>query len=77
VRSGIAILFLMLMSVQGSSTNDRADEIAVPQPPQICNLSVTRAAASSNVIVRWSGGTPPFTVIRADGPCFGQAKELR
>ena len=71
------ILFLMLMSLQGSSTNDRADEIAVPQPPQICKLSVTRVAGTDSVSVKWSGGAAPFTVIRADGPCFGEATELK
>jgi hypothetical protein len=44
--------------------------------PEICDLAVARDAAAESVTVTWSGGTPPFLVIRGDGPRFDRAKEL-
>jgi hypothetical protein len=67
----------IVAGILGSHRPVVADEIAVPQPPEICSLSVGRDVSSGSVIVTWTGGTPPFTVIRADGPCFGQASELK
>ena len=77
MRLETLIGFLILLSCPFSTGGSRADEIAVPLPPQICNLSVVRDTNSDDVILTWSGGTPPFEVIRADGPCFGKANELR
>ena len=75
MRFRFAVPLLLLALVRGSSGPDRADQIPVKPPgPEICNLLVTRDAAS--VIVTWSGGTPPFSIMRADGPCFGSANEL-
>jgi hypothetical protein len=67
----------MLLMMLGTYRPVAADEIAVPQPPEICSLAVSRDAPSGSVVVTWRGGTPPFTVIRADSRCLGQASELK
>jgi hypothetical protein len=77
MRFGSAIAVLILLTGLGSALGTHADEIVVPLPPQICNLSVSRDPNSDDVIVRWSGGTPPFSVVRSDGPCFGKANEIK
>ena len=45
-------------------------------PPEICNLGVTVEQRSGNAVITWSGGTPPFTVIRADKEDLAFAKRI-
>ena len=72
------LLVLLSLQVANHQGLSRADEVPdySPKPPEICNLSVSRQAGSGNVLVTWSGGTPPFLIIRADAECFGRSSEL-
>jgi len=45
-------------------------------PPEICNLVVTMEQRSGDVVITWSGGTPPFTVIRADKEDLALAERI-
>jgi hypothetical protein len=53
-----------------------AQKQAAAKPPEICDLAVARDAGAESVTVTWSGGTPPFLVIRGDAPRFDRAIEL-
>jgi len=44
--------------------------------PEICDVAVALEPGSGEVTVTWSGGTPPFQVIRGDVPRFDRATEL-
>jgi len=44
--------------------------------PEICDVAVALDRKSGEVTVTWSGGTPPFQVIRGDAPRFDRATEL-
>src|SRR5262245_36420434 len=69
----LAFLFIAL----APSLSLHSDQQAVPRPPEICDLSVQREDQSGDVIITWSGGTPPFSIARADAQCFGKASEIR
>ena len=45
-------------------------------PPEIGPLIVAADSGSGDVTLKWSGGTPPFTVVRADDPCFRDAEHV-
>ena len=77
MRYRMPLLLLLVLAGVVSTDIKYPDEIPVPRPPEICNLRVTRASPSSSVTVTWSGGTPPFSVVRADAECFGKASEVR
>ena len=75
MKTRIALVFLVLALT--TAPNSFPDEIAVSRPPEICSLSVTVNPRSGDVIISWSGGTLPFSLVRADATCFGKASELR
>ena len=45
-------------------------------PPQVGPLSVVADDESGDVALEWSGGTPPFAVVRADHQCFRDAEHV-
>ena len=57
-------------------TTVRASEIPVARPPAICGLKVT-AAGADGVLLRWTGGTPPFVVLRSEAADFTAARDVR
>jgi hypothetical protein len=42
-------------------------------PPDICDVAAVADQGTGDVIVSWSGGTPPFTVVRSDAADFRKA----
>lgn len=44
--------------------------------PEICDVAVMLDSKSADPVVIWSGGTPPFLIVRADAPRFDSAAEL-
>jgi hypothetical protein len=75
MKTRIALVSLVLALT--TATIIYPDEIAVSRGPEICNLSVTADPRSGDVIISWSGGTLPFSLVRADATCFAKASELR
>jgi len=75
MKTRTSLVFLILALITAPMTY--SDEIAVSRGPEICKLSVTVDPRSGDVIIRWSGGTLPFDLVRADAACFGKASELR
>jgi len=45
-------------------------------PPELCDLRVVADEKSGDVRLSWSGGTPPFTVVRSETEDFRHAKDL-
>mgnify|MGYP007017458779 FL=1 len=68
-RVAVAAAFAILTTV-------RASEIPVARPPAICGLKVT-AAGADGVLLRWTGGTPPFVVLRSEAADFTAARDVR
>lgn len=54
----------------------RALEEPANLSPEICDLVVKSDSRSSNAVITWSGGTPPFSVVRGDAARFDQATEV-
>jgi len=53
-----------------------ASETPIVRPPAICGLKVTSAGTDA-VLLRWTGGTPPFVVLRSDASDFTAARDVR
>jgi len=68
---------LLLLLALGLYRPLSADEVAVPHAPEICDLVVIRDSKSNTAIINWSGGTPPFSIVRGDAPRFDQAGEIK
>jgi hypothetical protein len=47
-----------------------------PGKPEICDVAAALDPGSGKVTVTWSGGTPPFQVLRADAARFDRASRL-
>ena len=45
-------------------------------PPQVGPLSVVADDKSGDIVLEWSGGTPPFAIVRADHQCFRDADHV-
>jgi len=45
-------------------------------PPEIGPLHVEAETSSGDVTLKWSGGTVPFSVVRADDECFRDAQHV-
>jgi hypothetical protein len=45
-------------------------------PPEICDLAVAADQEPGDVVVTWSGGTPPFTIVRSDAEDLATATRL-
>ena len=69
------LLLLLLAAALGGSAPARAQSTPGAKP-EICDVAVALDAASDEVTVTWSGGTPPFQVVRGDAPRFDRAQEL-
>jgi hypothetical protein len=56
------------------------DRVAPPDPgtdsSEICNLSVQALDDHGLVLLTWSGGTPPFVVMRSDRGSFSEGADL-
>ena len=50
--------------------------IPLSVPPEICDLDVVANHETGDVRVSWSGGTPPFIVVRSDTEDLRLAKKL-
>src|SRR5262245_1785885 len=74
LRCAFLILPVSMGMIEPSFTSS---EVVGSPPPEICALSVTRDARSGSAVITWSGGTPPFEVLRADASCFGKASEIK
>jgi hypothetical protein len=46
------------------------------RPPEICDLVVTADPSNGDVTILWSGGTPPFVLVRGDARSFLEAKSI-
>jgi hypothetical protein len=72
VRAGL-ILIVGLTSLGESRA-------APPGPatngPEICDFSVEAGGKSGMVLLRWTGGTPPFIVMRSDRESFSNDADL-
>lgn len=53
-------------------------ETTVPRdlPPEICDLSVVADPTGSDATLTWSGGTPPFMVVRSESEDFSADEYL-
>lgn len=50
--------------------------IPLDRPPDICDLAVAVDPMTRDVTVTWSGGTPPFVVVRSDRESFRDDEHL-
>jgi hypothetical protein len=48
----------------------------VPTADPIRDLSVSVAESSHDITLHWSGGSPPFTIVRGDSACFRDAERI-
>lgn len=73
------VFLLSLGTVTGMLLTSASGETPVPKGtplPEICNIQVALADTSWNVIVSWTGGTPPFVVMRGTADDFTQADSV-
>jgi len=66
----------LLLGVAIAGPADAEEQPATNLPPEICDLVVEVERASGNVTVTWSGGTPPFILVRGDVRNLAEATKV-
>jgi len=74
-KRSFPLLLLLLAAAVGGCAQAPVQPPAGAKP-EICDVAVARDPRSGEVTVTWSGGTPPFQVIRGDAPRFDRAREV-
>ena len=69
-RSAWMVILLMPVLVQAESPEP------MNVPPRVGPLCVEADDESGNVSLEWTGGSPPFAVVRADHRCFRDAEHV-
>lgn len=71
-----AALGILLVGVVRRETLRAEEQPAVNLPPEICELSVKADPGSGDALLSWSGGTPPFVVVRGDAGSLDEATKV-
>jgi len=74
-RAGSRFCLLLLPLTLGIAGLAAAQSGAAAKP-EICDVAAALDRRSGDVTITWSGGTPPFQVIRGDAPRFDRATEI-
>ena len=70
-------VLLGILATIGDTQRVRASQIPVYRPPASRDEVVTWVPERSEVRVEWRGGSPPFTVVRADAEDFLRATDIQ
>ena len=68
----LAWIVFLLMPVLAQAESPEPTNV----PPQVGPLGLDTDDKSGDVALEWTGGTPPFAVVRADHQCFRDAEHV-
>jgi hypothetical protein len=68
------IAFCVILVFFGAAKGDSSEPVHVP--PVVCHMTVDADRSTADVTITWSGGTPPFTLVRGNTDHFSKATRL-